>query len=366
MRQRQAAIFSCLVWAPMIACVACASSHGSGSSSSAAGGDQGGPSGAPGSGVEVGSSTGATGSQGAGGMTGTTSSGAASGSVGGTGVGTAGSSGAAPASGSVASSGASGSSAGASDVADGGPSSDAGASHPDAASPDGGHSNKVLIYTATTGFRHESIPAAAMAIAAAATAAGLDPVLSPADPTKVTTPVPADFATGALAPYGAVVLLATSGQPLGAPGTEQIQTLIDFVESGGGLVAIEDASHCYDGDFPPVSAPYIALIGGDFNGHTGFGPGTCAPVGSHPTNAMLPATFAIDDEVYYFKDVGADIQVVLQCENPGAAPRPISWVRTQGAGRVFYTALGHADPSWTAGPLVPDHVLPALLWTMGR
>jgi hypothetical protein len=229
-----------------------------------------------------------------------------------------------------------------------------------------GRSNKVLIYTATTGFRHASIPAAATAIAAGATAAGLVPVLSPEDPTKMTDPIPADFAPGALAPYGAVVLLATSGQPLGAPGTQQIQTLIDFVEAGGGLVAIEDASHCYDGDFPPVSAPYIALIGGDFNGHTGFGPGTCATVGTHPTISMLPATFPITDEVYYFKDAAADVQVVLQCENPGAAPRPISWVRTQGAGRVFYTALGHADASWTSGPLVPDHVLPALLWTMGR
>jgi hypothetical protein len=251
------------------------------------------------------------------------------------------------------------------DASDSGPRPDA-SPHPDGSTPGGGGSNKILIYTATTGFRHASIPAAATAIAAAATAAGLVPVLSPADPTKQTAPVPADFAPGALAPYGAVVLVATSGQPMGAPGTQEIQTLIDFVQAGGGLVAIEDASHSYDGDFPPVSAPYIALIGGDFNGHTGFGAGTCAPMGSHPSNAMLPATFAIDDEVYYFKNMAADVQVVLQCENTGAAPRPISWVRTQGAGRVFYTALGHADPSWTTGPLVPDHILPALLWTMGR
>jgi|HubBroStandDraft_1064217.scaffolds.fasta_scaffold03525_5 uncharacterized protein len=357
---RKAALLRCLAWATV---VACASGHGVGSSSSATGGEQGGTSGSTASGVEVGAPTGSSGGPNAGGTSGATSSGDVPGSRGGA-AGASGGSGV-DSSGSVAASGASGSSMAGSMAADAGSGIDAG-THPDASTPDGGHSNKVLIYTATTGFRHASIPAAATAIAAAATAAGLDPVLSPADPTKMTTPVPADFATGALAPYGAVVLLATSGQPLGAPGTEQIQTLIDFVEGGGGLVAIEDASHCYDGDFPPISAPYIALIGADFNGHTGFGPGTCATVGSHPTNAMLPAIFAITDEVYYFKDVAADMQVVLQCENPGAAPRPISWVRTQGAGRVFYTALGHADPSWTTGPLVPDHVLPALLWTMGR
>jgi uncharacterized protein len=360
---RQSGLLPCLAWAA-IACVACASGHGAGTSSSATTGEQGAPSGSTASTGGAGSPTGSSGDQSTGVTTGAMSSGDVPGSTGSAAGATGGSSSGVESSGTVTAS-MSGSGSSGSATVDAGPGIDA-AAHADASSPDGGHSNKVLIYTATTGFRHASIPAAATAIAAAATAAGLDPVLSPADPTKDTAPVPGDFATGALAPYGAVVLLATSGQPLGAPGTEQIQTLIDFVQGGGGLVAIEDASHCYDGDFPPVSAPYIGLIGGDFNGHTGFGPGTCATVGSHPTNVMLPATFPITDEVYYFKDAAPDIQVVLECENPGAAPRPISWVRTQGAGRVFYTALGHADPSWTTGPLVPDHVLPALLWTMGR
>jgi hypothetical protein len=349
-----------LAW--VAAAVACSSSHNTDDASGASSGASAGTAGA-----EAGSTGSTSTGQGSGESAGAGISSGALGSAGtaGAGVAGAGASGGVGAGGSVAATGASGSGGAGSGFDDAAADADA-ASHSDAALGAGSHSNKVLIYTATTGFRHESIPAAATAIAAAAMAAGLDPVLSPADPTKVTTPVPADFAPGALAPYGAVVLLATSGQPLGAPGTVQIQTLIDFVTAGGGLVAIEDASHCYDTDFPPVSPSYIALIGGDFNGHTGYGPGTCATVGSHPTNAMLPATFAITDEVYYFKDVAADIQVVLQCENPGAAPRPISWVRTQGAGRVFYTALGHADPSWTTGPLVPDHVFPALLWTMGR
>jgi type 1 glutamine amidotransferase len=35
-------------------------------------------------------------------------------------------------------------------------------------------------------------------------------------------------------------------------------------------------------------------------------------------------------------------------------------------GRVFYTTLGHDDHSWTMPPLVDDHVIPGLLWAMGR
>jgi type 1 glutamine amidotransferase len=255
--------------------------------------------------------------------------------------------------------------------------SGSGASGPDAstvfdASPpppsDASHSNKVLIYGVATGFNHASIPAAANAIAQAATAAGLSPVIVPAGITNAnnTVPVPADFTPQALAGYGAVVLVACSGEPFGTPGTAQIQALVDFVTGGGGLVAIEDANHSYDTATANPSTAYVSLIGGDFNGHSGYGAGTCAPMGTNPAAAMLPATFAIVDEVYYYNKVSPDIQVVLNCYNTGATPRPVSWVRTQGAGRVFYTGLGHDNHSWTGGPLVPQHILPALLWTMGR
>jgi type 1 glutamine amidotransferase len=218
-----------------------------------------------------------------------------------------------------------------------------------AGAADTGHGNKILIYTKTTGFRHDSIPAAAAAISKSATAKGL--VTEQSEDT-------AKFAPATLSQYAAVILLATSGEPLGTPGTMQIQTLIDFVRAGGGLVAIEDANHAYDN-----SVPYISLIGGDFNGHSAFGPDTCYKDGNHPSVAMLPASFAVTDEIYYFSKFSADNQVVLRC---GSDKRPISWVRTEGAGRVFYTALGHGDASWNNPPLVDGHVIPALLWTIGR
>jgi type 1 glutamine amidotransferase len=233
----------------------------------------------------------------------------------------------------------------------------------------------VLIYGVATGFDHASIPAAATAIAQAAAGAGITADIQPAGITTMnnTVPIPGDFTPQALAAYGAVVLLASSGEPMGTPGTSEIQALIDFVTAGGGLVAIEDANHAYDNSTPNPSPAFISLIGADFQGHTAYGLGTCQPVGKQESNAMLPATFSVVDEVYYYSQIGTDIQVVLNCENPGAAPRPISWVRTQGAGRVFYTGLGHDNHSWT-GPTAPDggallvgqHILPALLWTMKR
>ncbi len=250
----------------------------------------------------------------------------------------------------------------------------------DAPAADAAGSNKILIYGVTTGYRHASIPAAANAIAKAAAAVGLtteqvgctDANNNKADPTK--------FTAAALAQYGGVILLANSGEPIGYPATQEIQNLVDYVQHGGALVAIEDATHCYDGSFNghPASQPYIQLLGADFVAHPGnVSPATCTKVGTQPSVVQLPATFGTTDEIYSFSQFRMDNQVVLRCVSSGDSThtvRPVSWVREEGAGRYFYTALGHLDVSWTApmdaqasnSRLVEDHVIPGLLWTMRR
>jgi type 1 glutamine amidotransferase len=229
----------------------------------------------------------------------------------------------------------------------GGGATDAGASP----SSDGGtaRGNKVLVYTRSTGFVHDSTPTAAAAITTAAAKFGLACETS-MDQTK--------FTAAGLAPYAAIVLVATAGEPFGSPGTAQIQALVDWVNAGGALVGIENANHAYD-----TSVPYISLVGGDFNGHSGYGPDTCYSDGMHPSNVKLAAMFPVTDEIYYTSKFNPDNQVVLRC---GSDKRPISWVRQQGAGRIFYTTLGHDNHSWTMPPLVDDHVIPGLLWAMGR
>jgi type 1 glutamine amidotransferase len=246
--------------------------------------------------------------------------------------------------------------------------------------PDAGtRSNKVLIYGVTTGFRHGSITPAANAITTAAMAMGLTTeqvgctdATNTADPTKLTAQ--------ALAGYGAVILLANSGEPFGYPATQEIQNLVDYVKSGGALVAIEDADHCYDGGFNghPASQPYVNLIGNDFAGHPGdVSPATCTTMGTHVSVATLPAVFMTTDEVYASTMFRLDNQVVLTCVSSGDGThtmRPISYYREEGQGRMFYTALGHDNARWTApmdatkpsSRLVENHVLPALLWAMRR
>jgi type 1 glutamine amidotransferase len=244
-------------------------------------------------------------------------------------------------------------------------------------------SNKVLIYGVTSpgSYRHASIPVAADAIAKAAAAVGLTADrVGTTDATNVVDPT--KFTAAALAGYDAVILLANDGEPFGYPATQEIQNLANYVQQGGALAALECAADCYGGAFSapiynhPPSLPYHALLGATFAGHSNFAPATCTTTGSHPSVAGLAATFHVTDEIYAFTGLATDNQVVMTCvsSTDPQTVRPIAWHRSIGAGRYFYTALGHPPESWT-GPmdpnvpnsrLVEDHFLPGLLWAMKR
>jgi type 1 glutamine amidotransferase len=225
---------------------------------------------------------------------------------------------------------------------------DASVTPPDGSSSGAG-SPRVLIHTLATGCVHDSTPVAADFISRSAKVAGLMPEISK-DPSK--------FTTAGLAPYGAIVLVATSGEPFG-PGTTGVDALVAWLKGGGALVGIENATHAY-----ATNPNYVSLLGGEFAGHpTGYLTTTCVKEGTHPSVAMLPAMFNVTDEIYAFTQFRMDNQIVLRCD---ADRRPVSWYREEGAGRVFFTALGHSNASWQQPPLVDQHVIPGLLWAMRR
>lgn len=215
-------------------------------------------------------------------------------------------------------------------------------------------SKRVLIYTHSTGFRHTSIEAVAAAMRTALMTAGFTAELS-ADPAR--------FSTAALADLRGVVFISTTGKPLGDPGTEALAALEAYVRGGGALVGIHAASST---GYEPTG-PYTKLVGGKFVEHPGsVREATCYPEGTHAAAAKLPPSFKTNDEIYVFENYRDDNQVVLRCGAlTGNTKLPIAWHRTEGAGRVFYSALGH-----NAGDFAPthflmrDHFLPGALWAL--
>ena len=214
-------------------------------------------------------------------------------------------------------------------------------------------SNRVLAFTRTTGYRHASIQPAVTALQRAGTPLGVS---------VETSEDVALFTTEGLAPYGAVILLSTTGEPLGLPG-RATDALLIYVRRGGGLIAIHAATDAYaNGD------DYVRLLGGRFDGHPGdIRVASCRKDGRHPAVARLPATFEVRDEFYLFRSFRPDNQVVVRClAVDGRTMIPVAWYRDEGAGRVFYTNFGHTNEIWTQRRLVEDHMIPALLWALGR
>ena len=218
----------------------------------------------------------------------------------------------------------------------------------------------ILIFSHTTGYRHESIPVGIAAVRSIAERRGLAVEASEN---------PAIFEPRRLKRFRAVVLLSSTTDPK-QPQSEWLVgprriALQQFVRSGGGIVAIHAAADSH------YHWPwYGRLIGGRFARHPA---GT--PVGRlslsnprHPANRGLPATAVRADEWYYFDDVdpASTVLMTLDPASIGEAdvnPNPVAWVREVDSGRVFYTALGHTRQSYSE-PFFLRHIAGGLDWVL--
>jgi uncharacterized protein len=141
-------------------------------------------------------------------------------------------------------------------------------------------------------------------------------------------------------------------------GPERAKALVGFVEKGGGLVALHCASACF-GDSPE----YLALVGGRFKSHkTGvFTARIDKP--DHPAMKGV-SEFEAWDETYVHDNLSDD-RDVLMTRVDGDRREPWTWVRTQGRGRVFYTASGHDERVFT-NPGYHRLVVRGVKWAVGR
>ncbi|GGZ31989.1 ThuA domain-containing protein [Streptomyces poonensis] len=209
---------------------------------------------------------------------------------------------------------------------------------------------RILVYTRTTAYRHDSIPAGVAALRTL----GFD-VDATEDPAALEAP---------LDPYTAVVFLSTSGEVLTETGRAGLRA---YVEEGGGFAGVHAAA-CTEYDWPY----YGELLGARFARHPAYQPGKAVIEDrDHPATRHLPAVWEFTDEWYDFRDSPRGAVHVLATADESSydgggmgADHPLVWCREQGAGRVFYTALGHAceayeDPDFRA------HLRGGIRWAAG-
>jgi uncharacterized protein len=158
-----------------------------------------------------------------------------------------------------------------------------------------------------------------------------------------------------LAGYDALIVYANTTRIT----PEQEKALLDFVESGKGFVPLHCASYCF------LNSPkYIDLVGAQFQKHgTGTFTTTIAAA-DHPVMKGYKG-FESWDETYVHTKHNEKDRTVLEYRVEGGTKEPWTWVRTQGKGRVFYTAWGHDQRTW-GNPGFLELVERGLRWTVGQ
>ena len=218
----------------------------------------------------------------------------------------------------------------------------------------------ILIYSGTTGYRHDSIPAAIQAVTSIAKRIGL---------AAVSSEDPAVFSTESLKRFQVIVLLSCTTDPKN-PASEWLvgdrrTALQQFVHRGGGIVAIHAAADSH------YNWPWYGhLIGAHFARHPqGTPTGEVHVVDrSHPATAGLTPTLRRTDEWYYFDDYDPTSHLLVTVDPASIGekdvnPNPMSWTRAVDGGRVFYTAMGHNKESYS-DPWFLRHIADGLDWVL--
>jgi uncharacterized protein len=166
--------------------------------------------------------------------------------------------------------------------------------------------------------------------------AQLQPVLTPRNIELTYTESMADLNPTNLARFDVLMIYANITRI--APEPEQ--AMLDFVAAGGGLAPIHCASYCFHN-----SSNYIALVGAQFQRH-GAGVFKETIVNSdHPVMQGLTEIESWDETYVHTKHNTNRIVLAERRDDTGA--EPWTWVREHGKGRVFYTAWGHDQRTWS-------------------
>lgn len=195
---------------------------------------------------------------------------------------------------------------------------------------------KVLVFSKTASFRHESINAGKEAIIELG---------RKYDFLVDTTENSEWFEEKTLKKYNVIIFLSTTGNVLSD--AQQLE-MNRWVQAGGGFVGIHAAADT-EYEWPW----YGELVGAYFNGHPSDPNVRDAVVkvvdNNHISTKHLPEQWKRTDEWYNYKDIKADLTVLLNLDEKSyeggtnGDNHPITWYHDFDGGRSWYTGLGHTN-----------------------
>ncbi|MFD7322960.1 ThuA domain-containing protein [Streptomyces sp. NPDC059875] len=215
---------------------------------------------------------------------------------------------------------------------------------------------RVLVFSRTAGFRHDSIASGVTALKELGAGSNI---------TVDATEEPRQFTTNNLARYDAVVFLSTTGDVLNA---EQQTAFENYVSTGGGYMGVHAAADTeYDWEF------YGGLVGAHFASHPHIQPATVRVEDhDHPATAHLDGPWQRTDEWYNYRTnprgqarILATLDETTYEGGTMKGDHPIAWCKSYGGGRSFYTGGGHTKESYTE-PAFRQHLLGGLRYATGQ
>ncbi|WVR07679.1 hypothetical protein IAU60_004721 [Kwoniella sp. DSM 27419] len=236
-------------------------------------------------------------------------------------------------------------------------------------------SPKVLVYTATAGYRHDSIPTAIQVLGDNASKYGVEFTFSEDR---------AMFTNETLSGFDGVMFVSNSDEVLDESGQAALKT---FFQSGGVYTGVHAASACLFND-----DNYLQAVGAYFDYHPDLQTATFERLNdTHPSTVNVPDRWTFQEEVYHFRsnprDLGAQVLLTVDESsyvNNGSStgsypsmgdPHPIAWYidspqsaqplaqSVEKAGRSFYTSLGHLNSTWQDETFM-NHVMSGLKWAL--
>jgi type 1 glutamine amidotransferase/HEAT repeat protein len=233
--------------------------------------------------------------------------------------------------------------------------------------------HKVLLFWRAEGFVHPSIPYGVEALKQLGQKTGAYSSVSSDDM--------AMFDPEMLRQFDGIIFINTTQLKFENP--VHRKALLDFVASGKGVIGI----HAATDNFPNWPEGQ-ALMGGVFHGHPWHGDDLVAVKlddPAHPINkGFNNQGFRLHEEIYQITGpYGRDKQRELvsldmsQPENQRTLDKngkpilfrtdndfPISWIKKEGGGRVFYCSLGHNKDIYFV-PQILQHYLDGIQYTLG-
>lgn len=225
-------------------------------------------------------------------------------------------------------------------------------------SQDAAETPKVLVFSKTAGYYHESIPTGIATIQELGKENAFE-----VDTTKNS----AFFNDSTLQQYQAVIFLSTTMDVLNP---EQEAAFEKYIKSGGGYVGIHAAADT-EYEWPW----YNKLVGAYFLSHPSDPNVRKAAVevvdSSHISMKGIPQRWERKDEWYNYKSLNPDVNVLAKLDETSyeggenGDHHPIIWYHEYDGGRAFYTGGGHTDESFKE-PIFRNHILGGIKYAIGE